>query len=120
MKLLSILIALVTLVGIASYAVFAQDEQPRQSESSMGGMMGGGMMSGGQRAWEAPSSAAGRQNPVPADRTSIAAGRALFDQYYALTDKSHKPRFLRLTGSSMTRISSEMYAGGDILECVPR
>jgi mono/diheme cytochrome c family protein len=40
-------------------------------------------MGQGQSAWEAPSSAAGRRNPVPADRTSVAAGNALFDRYCA-------------------------------------
>jgi mono/diheme cytochrome c family protein len=86
MKRVLVLIGLAALVAISSYAGFAQDRQPpQQYEQSMGGMMGGGsgMMSSQQSAWEAPSSAAGRQNPVPADRTSVAEGKALFDRYCA-------------------------------------
>jgi mono/diheme cytochrome c family protein len=93
MKRVLVLIGLAALVAISSYAGFAQDRQPAQQyEPRMGGVMGagGGMMGGGsgmmspqQSAWEAPSSAAGRQNPVPADRTSVAEGKALFDRYCA-------------------------------------
>jgi mono/diheme cytochrome c family protein len=86
MKRVLVLIGLAALVAISSYAGLAQDRQPaRQNEQSMGGMMGGGsgMMGPQQSAWEAPSSAAGRQNPVPADRTSVAEGKALFDRYCA-------------------------------------
>jgi mono/diheme cytochrome c family protein len=90
MKRSLVLIVLVALVGVGSYAVFAQYQQPSQPyEQSMGGMMGGGggmmgggssMMGRGQSAWEAPSAAAGRRNPVPADPASVAAGKALFDR----------------------------------------
>jgi mono/diheme cytochrome c family protein len=98
MKRSLVLIVLVALVGIGSYAIFAQYQQPSQPyEQPTGGMMGGGggmmgggggmmgpgMMGRGQSAWQAPSAAAGRRNPVPADPASVAAGKALFERYCA-------------------------------------
>jgi mono/diheme cytochrome c family protein/uncharacterized membrane protein len=87
MRQSSMLAIVIAWVGIAACAVFAQ--QPQRDEQMGDGMMGGGMMGGGMMnggmmgrgMWQAPSSATGQQNPVTADRESIAAGKSLFGQY---------------------------------------
>jgi mono/diheme cytochrome c family protein len=70
MRRLFVLAAAIAWIGIPPYVGAQQPDQP----------MDGGMM-GGQGMWQAPSSATDQQNPVTANRESIAAGKSLFDRY---------------------------------------
>jgi mono/diheme cytochrome c family protein/uncharacterized membrane protein len=89
MKRLFVLATVIAWVGITPYAAFSehspQGDQPMGGGMMGGGMMNGGMMNGGMMGgrgmWQAPSSATGQQNPVTANRESIAAGKSLFDRY---------------------------------------